>query len=40
LIVSHAGMMFYLRKELLRRGFYGPKFGIADNGRLYVFERK
>jgi broad specificity phosphatase PhoE len=40
LLVSHAGMMFYLRKELLRRGFCGPKFGLADNARLYVFERK
>lgn len=39
LMVSHAGMMFYLRKELLSRGFFGPKFGIAENARLYVFER-
>ena len=39
LIVSHAGMMFYLRKELLRRGFRGPGFKIAGHARLYVFER-
>lgn len=39
LVVSHAGMMFYLRKELLRRGFRGPKFSIADHARPYVFER-
>jgi broad specificity phosphatase PhoE len=40
LVVSHAGMMMYLRRELLRRGFGGPKFRVADNARLYVFERQ
>lgn len=39
LVVSHAGMMIYLRKELLRRGFRGPEFRIADHAHLYVFER-
>lgn len=39
LVVSHAGVMFYLRKELLRRGFQGEKFRLAANARLYVFER-
>jgi hypothetical protein len=39
LVVSHAGVMFFLRKELLRRGFTGPKFGLAAHARLYVFER-
>jgi broad specificity phosphatase PhoE len=39
LVVSHAGVMFYLRKELLRRGFTGPKFGLAEPARLYVFAR-
>ncbi|MGE7761474.1 histidine phosphatase family protein [Peribacillus sp. NPDC097895] len=39
LIVSHAALMVYMRKELIRRGFAGPKFKIASNGRLYVFER-
>lgn len=39
LIVSHAGMMFYLRKELLRRGFRGPAFQMAGHARVYVFER-
>lgn len=39
LVVSHAGVMFFLRKELLRRGFAGPKFGLAEHARLYVFER-
>ena len=39
LVVSHAGLMHYLRKELLRRGFQGPGFGLAEHGRLYVFER-
>jgi broad specificity phosphatase PhoE len=39
LLVSHAGMMAYLRAELVRRGFRGPEFGIAEHARLYVFER-
>jgi broad specificity phosphatase PhoE len=39
LVVSHAGMMMYLRKELMRRGFRGPKFGLAEHARAYVFER-
>lgn len=38
LVVSHAGVMMFLRKELLRRGFQGPKFRMAEHGRLYVFE--
>ncbi|CAG9621595.1 histidine phosphatase family protein [Sutcliffiella rhizosphaerae] len=39
LIVSHGGIMMFLRKELLRRGFTGPKFNIANNGELYVFTK-
>ncbi|WP_285768387.1 histidine phosphatase family protein [Peribacillus sp. SI8-4] len=39
LIVSHAALMVYLRKELMRRGFVGPKFRLASNGMLYVFQR-
>lgn len=39
LVVSHAGMMMYLRKELLLRGFSGPKFGIAEHARIYEFQR-
>lgn len=39
LVVSHAGIMFFLRKELLRLGFSGPRFGLAENGRLYVFKK-
>jgi hypothetical protein len=38
LVVCHAGVMMFLRKELLRRGFQGPKFRMAEHGRLYVFE--
>jgi broad specificity phosphatase PhoE len=40
LVVSHAGVMMFLRKELLRRGFNGPVFRIAEHARLYVYERK
>lgn len=39
LIVSHAGMMSYLRKELMAKGFKGPKYSIAQNGQFYVFEK-
>lgn len=39
LIVSHAGVMMFLRKELLRLGYNGPKFRTADHGRLYIFEK-
>lgn len=39
LVVCHAGMMYFLRKELIKRGFTGPKFTLAENGRLYVFTR-
>jgi broad specificity phosphatase PhoE len=39
LVVSHAGLMLYLRKELLRRGFRGPSFKLAEHARLYVFAR-
>jgi broad specificity phosphatase PhoE len=39
LVVSHAGVMFFLRKELLRRGFKGPRFKLAANAKLYLFER-
>lgn len=39
LIVSHAALMRNLQLELRRRGFHGPRFGMAKNGRLYLFER-
>ena len=38
LIVSHAALILYLRKELIRCGFRGPRFRKARNGRLYVYE--
>ena len=39
LIVGHGGIMMFMRQELLRRGFAGPKFRRAENGKLYVFEK-
>ena len=39
LLFTHAGMMAYLRSELVRRGFVGPRYRLAEHGRLYVFER-
>jgi broad specificity phosphatase PhoE len=40
LVVSHAGMMAFLSAELRRRGFSGPRLRIAENARVYVYERK
>jgi len=40
LIVSHGALMAYMRKELIRRGFRGPKFALAENGKLYIFENR
>jgi broad specificity phosphatase PhoE len=39
LIVSHGGIMMFMRKELMKLGFTGPKFGTPKNGEVYVFER-
>lgn len=39
LIVSHAALMMYMRKELIKRGFAGDSFRTPDNGKLYVFEK-
>lgn len=39
LIVSHGGLMIYLREGLMKRGFRGPKFKIPENGQLYIFEK-
>lgn len=37
LIISHGGIMMYMRKELKKRGFRGPKFRRPKNGVLYTF---
>ncbi|MDN4075044.1 histidine phosphatase family protein [Fictibacillus terranigra] len=40
LIVGHGGVMMFMRKELLKRGFTGPKLGRhIENGKVYVFEK-
>ncbi|MDQ0231729.1 histidine phosphatase family protein [Metabacillus malikii] len=39
LIVSHGALMIYIRKELIRRGFTGPKFRHAKNGILYLYSK-
>ncbi|WP_094605537.1 hypothetical protein SPSIL_013140 [Sporomusa silvacetica DSM 10669] len=39
LLVSHGFLMIFLRKELLKRGFKGPNFKRAENGKIYVFEK-
>lgn len=40
LVVSHAGVMLFLRRELRALGYAGPRFTVAEHGRLYVFERR
>jgi broad specificity phosphatase PhoE len=40
LIVSHAGSLYEIRKMLLRRGFRGDRFITANNGKLYVYEKR
>jgi hypothetical protein len=39
LVVSHAGMMSYLSKELRRRGFLGPKLRMPRHATLYLYEK-
>jgi len=39
LIVSHGFLMMFLRKALLKRGFKGPNFKKAENGKIYIFEK-
>lgn len=39
LIVGHGGIMMFMRKELAKRGFIGPKFNRPANARLYVYEK-
>jgi broad specificity phosphatase PhoE len=39
LIVSHAGVMLFLREILTRLGFTGPQYRLAEHGKLYLFER-
>jgi hypothetical protein len=40
LIVGHGGIMMFMRKELLKRGFSGPKFNRPENAIVYVFEKQ
>lgn len=40
LIVGHGGIMMFMRKELIKRGFLGPKFNRPENAKLYVYENK
>ncbi|MBU8878383.1 histidine phosphatase family protein [Bacillus sp. FJAT-29790] len=38
LIVSHGALMIFMRRELVKRGFSGPRIGHPANGKLYLFE--
>ncbi|WP_078555604.1 histidine phosphatase family protein [Bacillus alkalicellulosilyticus] len=37
LIIGHGIVMMFMRKELLKRGFKGPKFKRPLNGLLYLY---
>ncbi|KAB2330245.1 histidine phosphatase family protein [Cytobacillus depressus] len=39
LIVSHGALMIFMRKELLKRGYKGPRINHPQNGKLYIFEK-
>jgi broad specificity phosphatase PhoE len=39
LVVSHGALMMFMRNELIRRGFKGPKLGRPENAKLYLFEK-
>ncbi|GEP42196.1 histidine phosphatase family protein [Brevifollis gellanilyticus] len=39
LVISHAGMMLFLSRELRKRGFRGPKLGVAKHAQIHIFER-
>lgn len=38
LIVGHGGIMMFMRKELLKRGFSGPRFNRPENAKVYIFK--
>jgi broad specificity phosphatase PhoE len=38
LIVGHGGIMIFMRQELLKRGFAGPKFRRPENAKIYIYE--
>lgn len=40
LIVGHGGIMMFLRKEMLKRGFKGPKFNKPENALVYIFDNQ
>ncbi len=40
LVVSHGFAMLFLNKELIKRGFMGPKIKSPKNGVLYIFIKK
>lgn len=39
LIVAHGALMLFMRKELVKRGFRGPRLRTPKNGKLYLYER-
>lgn len=40
LVVSHAGFLSFLARELTRRGFAGPRLRVPEHAKLYVFRRE
>ncbi|WP_175986674.1 histidine phosphatase family protein [Bacillus sp. Marseille-Q1617] len=40
LIVGHGGVMMFMRRELIKRGFSGPAFRRPANGKVYIFQKE
>ncbi|MFE8702703.1 histidine phosphatase family protein [Cytobacillus sp. FJAT-54145] len=39
LVVGHGGIMVFMRKELVKRGFSGPAFNRPNHALIYVFKK-
>lgn len=40
LIVGHGGIMIFMRKELLKRGYSGPSFRRPENAKIYIYKKQ
>jgi broad specificity phosphatase PhoE len=38
LVVTHGALMLFIRKELVKRGFKGPKLKTPANGKVYIYD--
>jgi broad specificity phosphatase PhoE len=38
LVVTHGALMIFIRKELVKRGFKGPRLKTPANGKVYIYD--